>query len=242
MKRLFAALICVLGLAAPVAATAEAMDEDRVRGLVLETILENPEVIMQAIDILRAREAEAQKAQAEMTLSSQRDALERDPNAPVLGNPDGDVTLVEFFDYNCGYCRRVHPSVEALIAEDKNLRVVLREWPILGEASVEAARVSLAARKQGKYPEFHKALMEARGRANAASAFKVAEEMGLDVDQLRRDMEAPDVAAHLQLSMQLSQQLGFNGTPSFVVGEQLVPGAIEIDQLRALVAEAREKG
>ncbi|NNK79024.1 MAG: DsbA family protein [Litoreibacter sp.] len=242
MRRFVAALICVLGLTAPLAATADTMDEDRVRELVLDTILENPEVIMQAIDILRARDAEAQKAQAAQTMTSQREALERDPNAPVLGNPDGDVTLVEFFDYNCGYCRRVHPSVEALIAEDKNLRVVMREWPILGDASVEAARVSLAVRKQGKYAEFHKAMMEGRGRANTASALKVAEGLGLDIDQLRRDMEAPDVVAHLQLSQELSQGLGVNGTPAFVVGEQLVPGAIDLDQLRSLVAQARENG
>ena len=168
--------------------------------------------------------------------------MENDHNAPVLGNPEGDVTVVEFFDYNCPYCRRVKPHIEALLEEDPNVRLVYREWPILGDGSVFAARAALASREQGKYEEFHWALMGMAGRAEEASVIQVAEQVGLDIAQLRRDMEAPEIDAHIAASMELSRALGFNGTPSFVIGDALVPGVIEADQMIRLAEEARTAG
>lgn len=226
--------------AAPLAATAQELDEARIRELVLETIRENPEIVLEAVSILEQRQAEAQAlAQAEV-LGSQRDLLENDPNAPVLGNPDGDVTVVEFFDYNCPYCKRAMPEVQALLAADPNIRLVYREWPILGEGSVFAARAALAARKQGKYEEFHWAMMGLKGRAEEASVMRVAGEVGLDVERLRADMQGPEIEEHISTSVRLTQALGFNGTPSFVIGDALVPGFVEQARLAELVAEARD--
>jgi protein-disulfide isomerase len=173
-------------------------------------------------------------------LAAEGDLIERDPNAPVLGNPDGDVTVVEFFDYNCPYCRGAAPEVEALIAADPNVRLVFREWPILGEGSVFAARASLAARAQGKYAEFHEAMMRLKGRAEEATVLRVAAEIGLDIDRLRQDMEVLEIEEHIATSMRLTRGLGFTGTPSFVIGDALVPGLVKRAQLADYVAKSRE--
>lgn len=233
-------LALTLAALLPLPTMAQDLDETRVKELVLEAIRENPEIVMEAVAILEQRQASAQaEAQAQL-LDTQRDMIERDPNAPVLGNPDGGVTVVEFFDYNCPYCRKVKPEVRALIDADPNIRLVYREWPILGDGSVFAAKAALAARKQGKYEAFHWAMMGNEGRAEEASVMRVAAEVGLDLDRLRADMEAPEVAEHIATSMQLTQALGFSGTPSFVIGDALVPGFVETDQLTALVDAARD--
>lgn len=239
IKRIFvAALLLVL----PLAATAqEAMTEDRVRELVRETILANPEILVEAIAILEERAAQDRVTASADIIAAQRQLLERDSNAPVLANPDGDVTIVEFFDYNCPYCRRAVPAVEGLIEADPGIRLVYREWPILGEGSVFAARAALAARQQGFYEEFHWALMGMNGRAEERSVLRIAEEVGLDIDQLRADMEAPEVAEHIETSIRLADLLGITGTPTFILGDNLVPGAVEQDVLQRLVDEVREE-
>ena len=224
-------------LATPLAA--QDLGEEEVKRLALEAILENPEIVMEAVEILRAREAEAQAAAAEEALAERRDALESGENAPVLGNPEGDVTLVEFFDYNCPYCRRAAEGLEALIAEDPELRVVLREFPILGEDSVAAARASLAAEMQGGYEAFHFALMQGSGRVDDVAIEEAAEAAGLDLDRLREDMGAAEVDAHIEASMDLAEALGITGTPAFVVGDSVVPGAVPSEELAALVEGVR---
>ncbi len=234
--------ILALAMAAllPIPALSQELDEARVKELVLEAIRENPEIIMEAVALLEQRQADAQAKNEADVLRNQRDLIERDPNAPVLGNPDGDVTVVEFFDYNCPYCRRAKVEIRALIEEDPNVQLVYREWPILGEGSVFAAKAALAARAQGKYEDFHWAMMATDGRANEASVMRVAEDVGLDLDQLRQDMEGQEVAEHIETSMRLTQALGFNGTPSFVIGNALVPGFVEKERLSDLVSEARD--
>ena len=159
----------------PLASFADSLSEERVKELVLEAIRENPGIVIEAIQMIEERQEAAKAFEAKQILTSNRDALERDPNAPVLGNPNGDVTVVEFFDYNCPYCKRVKPHMEALLAADKNVRVVYREWPILGEGSVFAARAALASREQGKYDEFHWAMMEMKGRVGEANVMQAAE-------------------------------------------------------------------
>ena len=243
MRSLLMIALMALALMAPAGpGRAQTLTEEEVKRLALEAILENPEIIMQAVAILREREAEAEAAAQQEVLSNRRELLERDPNAPVIGNPDGDVTIVEFFDYNCPYCKRVAPEVARVLDTDGNVRVVYREWPILGEGSVFAARAALAARRQGRYAEFHEALMGMKGRVDEASTIRAARRIGLDIDRLRADMEAPEVAEHIETSMRLADQLGFNGTPSFVIGEALAPGFIDYDQLMALVEGARGGG
>jgi len=239
IKRIFvAALLLVL----PLAATAQdALTEDRVRELVRETILANPEVLVEAIAILEERAAQDRVTGSADMIAAQREQLEQDPNAPVLANADGDVTIVEFFDYNCPYCRRAAPTIENLVEADPGIRLVYREWPILGEGSVFAARAALASRQQGLYEEFHWAMMDMSGRAEERSVLTIAAEIGLDIDQLRADMEAPEVAEHIETSMRLADLLGITGTPTFILGENLVPGAVEQEVLQRLVDEVREE-
>ena len=227
---------------AATSASAEDLSREQMQELVIQTIRENPEVIMEALQTLQARKEQVDADQAQAVLTTNRAALERDPNAPVLGNPDGDVTVVEFFDYNCGYCRQVFDDVHALIKSDSNIRVVMREWPILGEESIYVARAALASRAQGKYMEFHVAMMENEGRANQGSVERIAGELGMDIAQLKRDMDAPEVVAHIQTSMQLTRALDLNGTPAFIFGDQLVPGAIKLEQMQELVALSRNAG
>lgn len=219
--------------------TAQDVSDDRIKALIAETLRENPELVLEALQALEARQAEAQAAAAEAVLTNEREVIERDPNAPVLGNPDGDVTVVEFFDYNCPYCKRAMPEVDALLAEDGKVRLVMREWPILSEGSAFAARAALAARKQGKYAEMHNALMGMRGKVEAGTVLRVAGEIGLDVEKLKVDMQSPEIEEHIATSMRLAEALGFNGTPSFVVGDQLIPGFVEKAQLAEVVSAAR---
>lgn len=232
-------MMMMLGLS-PSVIQADTLSEDRVKELVYEAIRENPSIIMEAVEILRARDAEAQAAAQSDVLSNNRQILENDPNAPVLGNPDGDVTVVEFFDYNCPYCRRAKPAIQELLAFDPNVRLVYREWPILGDGSVFAAKAALASRNQGKYEEFHWAMMGMTGRAEEASVLRIAKEIGLDIEQLQADMESAEIEEHIQTSMRLTQSLGFSGTPSFVIGNNLVPGLVELAELIRLVEETRE--
>ena len=216
-------------------APAQSMTEDQVKQLALEAILENPEIIMQAVAILQQRE----KERAASGANTVRLELESDPNAPNLGNPEGDVTVVEFFDYNCPYCRSAGQTVQALLAADENIRVIYREWPNLGDDSVITASAALAAREQGKYEAFHWALMNGEGRVTEALIFKVARDLGMDVAQLEADMVSPAVEAHIALSNALAQQLGFTGTPAFIVGNKTAPGMLSLDEITTLVAEAR---
>jgi protein-disulfide isomerase len=215
---------------------------DEVGVLALEALRANPEVVLEALAEMRAREEAEAEAAATAALTQARDRLERDPNAPVAGNPDGDVTVVEFFDYNCPYCRRAGDEIAALKAADPDVRVVYREWPILGEGSDIAARAALAAREQGLYQEMHEALMAARGRLDERSVMQIAAGVGLDLDMLRSDMSAPAVQAHIDGSMELARALGFTGTPSFVIGEERANGLVPADRMQQMVAAARDDG
>ena len=231
----------MLVLFAPFSIGAEELKQEFLEELVLETIRKNPEIVLEALSILEQQKNEAQDAARKDILSQQRDILENDPNAPVLGNPNGDVTVIEFFDYNCSYCKKVMPEVKRLIAADKNIRLVYREWPILGEGSVFAAKAALASRAQGKYEEFHWALMEMRNRADETTVLRIAEKVGLDIEELLTDMEKPAVSEHIAMSMRITQALGFNGTPSFIIGNNLIPGFVEKDALADYVSQARKE-
>jgi protein-disulfide isomerase len=228
--------------ALPFGAMAQDLTDDRVKQLALEAILENPEILVEALGILEQQRNAAQVAAQAEALEGQRAFLETDPNAPSIGDAAASATIIEFFDYNCPYCKRAAGDVKALLAVDSDVRVIYREWPILGDASVFASRAALAARAQGKYEEMHWALMEMRGRAEEASVLAAARDVGLDVDQLLVDMESEAVASHIETSRQLAQSLGFTGTPAFVIGDALVPGAVPLSDLQTLVAQARGDG
>lgn len=169
-----------------------------------------------------------------------RKAIERDPNAPVLGNPHGNITLTEFFDYNCPYCRKMVAPMSQLIEFDPELRVVYREWPVFGEGSEFAARASLAALVQGKYWQLHTRMMGMRGQAVEATVMRAVREVGLDETKLRQDMESERVAEHISTSNELANHLGLIGTPYFIAGDEGHFGELTLDQLQELVARARE--
>lgn len=218
---------------------ADQSDDARIKKLALEAILENPQIIAEAITLLRNQDEQRKLEQMKLSLDLYRDELEMDPNAPILGNADGDVTVVEFFDYNCPYCKQVAPDVLELISTDEDVKVVYREWPILGEGSVFAARAALAARNQDKYEEMHWALMSLR-TSNRDTVLQAAAELGMDLVQLQRDMKSPEIDQHIELSMQLANAIGFTGTPSFVIGSQAAPGAVPLATLREMVSDARK--
>ncbi|HFA59675.1 MAG TPA: DsbA family protein [Rhodospirillales bacterium] len=217
----------------------DAREEQAIRDIVADYLRQNPEIILEAVRILRERQARAESAEVRRTIRQLRDRLERDPNSPVGGNPDGDVTIVEFFDYRCPYCKRVAPTVRELLERDGNIRMVYKEWPILGPDSEFAARAALAARKQGRYLELHERLMGSK-RVDEESVMAAARELGLDLERLRADMRAPETEAHLAATMELANRLGITGTPAFVVGEELIPGMASRATLEKLVARARE--
>ena len=217
-------------------AMAQEISDDRIKKLAIEAILENPQVIMEAVAILKKRESD----QATSGTKSIRLQLESDPGSPNLGNINGDVTVIEFFDYNCGYCRQAGKTIQALIASDPKIRVIFREWPVLGEGSNFAARAVLASAEQGKYEEFHWALMNGKVRATKAVVMKVARDLGLDIAKLKANMVSQTVDLHLEQSNMLAQNLGFTGTPAFIVGNEKVPGMISFNQISELVAEARD--
>ncbi|MBM3604062.1 MAG: DsbA family protein [Alphaproteobacteria bacterium] len=169
-----------------------------------------------------------------------RRALERDPTAPVLGNPQGNITLTEFFDYNCPHCRTMLPMIQQLVSSDPQLRVVYREWPIFGEGSEFAARASLASLSTGNYWRFHAGLLGMRDRAQEASVMRIARQVGLDEARLRRDMEGEPVERHISMSHLMAEHMGLVGTPTFICGDEAAFGALTLAELRELVARGRQ--
>jgi protein-disulfide isomerase len=164
-----------------------------------------------------------------------------DPATPVGGNPQGDVTVVEFFDYQCPYCKQVRPAIQKLLDQDRKLRFVYKEFPVLGEQSDIAAHAALAARLQGKYEAFHDVLMAAKGRISEDAVFRIAGSVGLDVDRLKHDMTNPEIDQSLSANRALAKALDLRGTPGFIIGDHVIPGAIDLDALKTMVADARKR-
>jgi protein-disulfide isomerase len=238
------AMACVLALAAPAIQAQDSSSPAADPALdqkIHDYILAHPEVIAESLQkYQQQQEAAKQQSQAQAVKDLQAQ-LVSNPASPVLGNPNGDITVVEFLDYRCPYCKAMHQSIADMIAGDGNVRVVVKEFPILGDDSVIAARAALAAGKQGKYAEMHTALMTFKGKLGAADIEAVAREIGLDFAKLKEDMAAPDVDQELQQNYNLAEAMSINGTPAFVIGDTLIPGAIKLEELKAHIATAREK-
>ncbi len=213
---------------------------EAIQEVIRDYLVNNPEIIREAITKLRASQRTAARQARRQTVGAKRKELLNDPGSPVAGNPDSDVTVVEFFDYRCPYCKGTAPDLKRLREED-DIRFVYKEFPILGPQSVFAARAALAARGQGKYFAFHDALMEVKGGLDEAAVMEVAKGVGLDTERLRRDMTAPEIDAVLKRNFRLAQVLNVTGTPAFVIGDELVPGAVGLATLRAYVRQARRK-
>jgi protein-disulfide isomerase len=200
-------------------------------------------VVEEAMTELSKRQAAAEAAKSEAAVTDNADKIFNSPRGVVLGNKDGDVTFVEFFDYNCGYCKRAMTDMLDLLKTDSKLKVVLKEFPVLSEGSVEAAKVAVAVRMQDpggkKYLDFHQKLLGGRGVADKARAMAAAKDAGLDMARLEKDLASPEVKSTIDENLKLAEAMGLNGTPSYVIGKQVVIGAIGLDGLREKIGVAR---
>ncbi len=216
-----------------------------VQGIVRDYLLANPEVIRDAMIELDRREKADAEAQRQKAVADLRPKIFDSSNQAVIGNPNGKITLVEFFDYNCSYCKHSLDDIASLMKNNPDLRVVLKDFPVLGPQSVEAAQVATAVRKQlsgDKFWDFHRKLLGARGQATKASAMAVAAESGVDMDRLARDVGLPEVHAAIEEVMKMGDSLSLTGTPSFVVGDDVVVGAVGYDELKSKVDNVRKCG
>jgi protein-disulfide isomerase len=234
-----AVLACCAARAAEPART-PAEQRRAIEAIIHDYLLSHPEVLVQALDEADRRLNRDAEANARQALAAHRRELIDDPATPVGGNPDGDVTIVEFFDYSCPYCKAVEPALERLLAEDHGVRFVYKEFPVLGPESTAAARAALAAKRQGKYVAFHDAMMAVRGAFDDAKIYEVAGSVGLDRARLERDMAAPPIAAELKANMALADALAVHGTPTFIIGKEIVPGAVDLESFEHMIAKARQ--
>lgn len=225
---------------APATGLTEAQRQEVV-ALLRQALTEDPSILREALAAMQAAERQDRATAQQAAIAARADALLRDPADPVKGNPRGDVTLVEFFDARCGYCKVLHPTMEQLIRADPNLRVVMKDLPILGPNSVVASKVLLAAQRQGKYPALQDALMRLRGELSEPVLRAEAEKLGLDWTRIKRDMEDPVIQRRLEANVALAQALSIEGTPALVIGDALVPGAVDLPTLQQLVADARRR-
>lgn len=217
-------------------------DKAAVERIVRDYLLAHPEVVERALRILRAKREEKERVRVKALIEKRSAELLRHPMSPVSGNAAGDVTVVEFFDYQCGFCRRALPTMVKLLETDPGVRVVWKEFPILGPVSDFAARASMAAERQGKYHEFHVRLMGEKEKLSEERIVKVAAGVGLDVARLRRDMDDPAIRGYLDETGSLARALGIRGTPAFVIGGTVVPGFVDGARMRQLVAAERSGG
>ena len=212
---------------------------------VREYLLENPEVIMEAVNALEAKQAQQQAAADDQLVADNADALFRDGYSWVGGNPDGDVTIIEFSDYRCGYCRRAFPEVEELIESDGNIRFIMKEFPILGEASLTSSRFAIATQLEAgddAYKSVHDALMTLEGEPSEPVLRRLADTLGLDADAILARMSDPEITRRIQETRELATRLQINGTPSFVFESEMLRGYVPLDGMRDLVAQIRAEG
>lgn len=221
------------------------VDRPAIEAIIRDYLIKNPEVLEEALNALQAKRAQEQADLQKKAVTESKDAIYNTPTDVVLGNPKGDITLVEFFDYNCGYCKRGLADIVRLIETDKNIRVVLKDYPVLGPGSIEAAAVAVALREQLKgdaYFEFHKKLLGTRGPVGKDRALAVAREVGADIEKINAAIEGKSVRASLTDSLRLGDTLGISGTPSYVIGDEVVVGAVGYDSLVEKIDSMRRCG
>jgi protein-disulfide isomerase len=235
-----------LALALPVAAAeppaagpANSAERARIKEMVREVLKENPELVLEALQTLEAREHDEAALKSARAVAQYRDQLEHDGQDPVDGNPKGDVTLVEFFDYRCPYCKQVAEQMFQTVQGDGHVRLVFKELPILGRESMIASRAALASIGQGKYVAFHHALIAERGPLDEPNVLRIAATVGLDPARLKTDMAKSDIDARIKRNLELAHALDIRGTPAFIVGDELIPGAVDAGALKAAIQKAR---
>jgi protein-disulfide isomerase len=242
--RALMALVCGLTAAVPAqslrAAEISPAQRQAIEGIIHDYLMQNPDVLIEALRGAEDKMNREADAKASKVLSERRSEIFDDPATPVGGNPRGDVTIVEFFDYRCPYCKQVLPSLQTLLKEDHDLRFIYKEMPVLGPASVTAAHAALASQWQGKYEAFHNAMMGTKGQITEETVFRVAGSVGLDVGRLKQDMAAPEIERAIKNNLALADALNIRGTPGFIIGNHVVPGALDLEALKDMVAEARK--
>ncbi|HVV40315.1 MAG TPA: DsbA family protein [Nitrobacter sp.] len=246
LRFLSPALVALMLCGAPAAASAQNFSDSQrgeIEQIVKNYLLSHPEILQDVSAELSKRQAAAEALKQEAAVTSNADAIFNSPRGVTLGNKNGDVTFVEFFDYNCAYCKHAMGDMLTLLKTDPKLKVVLKEFPVLGPGSVEAAQVAVAARMQDpdgkKYLDFHQRLLGGRGQADKARALAAAKDAGFDMAQIEKDMKSPEVRATLQENFRLAEAMGMNGTPSYVIGKQVVVGAVGLDGLKEKIGMAR---
>src|SRR5215510_1648599 len=246
LRLLAPALLAIALFVAPQAAPAQSISDAQrgdIEKIVREYLIAHPEVLEEAMNELSKRQAAAEAEKHQATIASNADTIFNSPRGVTIGNKDGDVTFVEFFDYNCGYCKRAMADMLELMKADPKLKVVLKEFPVLSQGSVEAAQVAVAVRMQDptgkKYLDFHQKLLGGRGAADKARAMAVAKEVGVDMTKLEKDMASPEVKATIEENFRLAESMGMNGTPSYVIGKQVVIGAVGLENLKEKIGMAR---
>jgi|SRR3954470_22372402 len=244
--RLLVPALLAMALCGMPAASAQSFSDSQrgeIESMVRNYLIAHPEVLEEAMAELSKRQAAAETEKHEASIASNAQTIFNSPRGVVLGNKDGDVTFVEFFDYNCGYCKRAMTDMLDLMKADPKLKVVLKEFPVLSQASVEAAQVGVAVRMQDptgkKYLDFHQRLLGGRGQADKAHALTAAKEAGLDMAKLEKDLTAPEVRATIEENFKLAEAMGMNGTPSYVIGKQVVIGAVGLESLKEKIGVAR---
>lgn len=230
--RLLAALVVVMSVQMPASAEITETDRAALNEMIRDYILANPEVVREALIELGQSE---ERERVEMAMS----ILREDAGDPILGNPEGSFVIYEFTDYNCGYCKRVFQPLQELLAGDSEIKLVVKEFPILSQTSVLAAQAGIAAQAQGVFPEFHAAMMTARGAISMESILDAAEAAGADTARIQADMNSQAVAAIIDRTRAAAQALEISGTPGLVIGSQVIPGAISVEQMREIVAAER---
>jgi protein-disulfide isomerase len=206
-------------------------------------INKHPEVLMEAMKELQRRDQANAEEKSKTAISSSKDKIYNDPNSPVGGNPKGEVVMVEFYDYQCGYCKMSEEAVEKVIKENKDVKFIYKDFPILGPMSVQASKASFASTRQGnaKFIKFHDLMMGKKDHLSDDIIYQTAKEAGLDVDKLKKDMASDDVDKMIKANLELGNAIGVRGTPMFIVGQQIFPGALQYDQLKKAVEDARAK-
>ena len=209
--------------------------------IIRQALRSDPTILRDAVTALQADDTDREQGAARAAITGSRDALLRTPGDPIEGNPNGDVTIVEFYDVRCPYCRRMLPVVADLLKRDRNVRIVYKDIPILGPASVVGAKAVLAAQRQGGYLKLREALMTGGPQIDADTVKAAAQRLGLDWDRLQRDMADPAIQARIDASLRLAHTLNIQGTPAYVIGDALLPGALSLNDLQAMVAGARKR-
>jgi protein-disulfide isomerase len=239
VSRFFAAIAIAVTVFAAGAASAQGFTPQQrgeIETIIREYFIKHPEMIEEL-------QALAQAEKVKRVIAENKEALLNSPRHVTLGNPNGDVTMVEFFDYNCGYCKRALEDMLTLMKNDPKLRVVLKEMPVLSQGSMEAAQVSAALSLQDKtgkrYLDFHQKLLLSRGQVDKARALAVAKEVGADMVRIDKDMGSPEIKSALEESFKLAEAFGIQGTPSYVIGNDVVIGAVGLKELQAKINTAR---